>query len=248
MIKRGALSAVFLCLASLAASAQLFLPTYLFQHQAGGTAKSLTFVVSENKTTTCTSPCTFSNGGSHFNIGSADSTRIIHAIYSNNASSPTVTSATICGVAATNNVAINNTAGTVSVTVLSAAVPTGSGATCDVVLTLPGSSTRGSVGVWISLGYGTAVANSTGSANNCTTACAAAVTPTTGGYIVAAGMQNANGTAPTWTNLTSRWTTNYAGNAADGGGDNATASGSTTITENLGSGGASNSAMAVAAF
>lgn len=197
--------------------------------------KILTFVTNEAKAAGGASPMTFDNAGAHFNIGPANTTRIVHVAFSTNSGLPTLASITICGVSGTINVSRNNATTTVSTSIASAAVPTGT--TCDVTATIGGGSNHASLSVYYSTGGASATATATANALTCTT-CNLNLTTLAGGYTIASFMQNNNGTIAAWSGIV---TADFAGNNYSSAASDTTAStqknsaGTSTVTATIAS-------------
>lgn len=151
----------------------------------GAAPKLLTFVGSETNSGSCTSPCTFNNAGSHYNIGPAAPDRRVHGVFWGQGSGLTLSSVTICGVSGTLNVA--GTLANEPFSIYTASVPTGT--TCDGVGTYSGNPGRSGFSIYYSTGLSSSTASSTQNNSACAsmpTACSATVTALAGGFVIAA--------------------------------------------------------------
>lgn len=166
-------------------------------------------------------------------IGTASASRVVHVLITGAAGTRTISSVTIGGVTATQNVVHQSSNTTAAI--YSAQVPTGTTAT--IAITWSGSQSGTGISVWTSTGLSSATANDAQSTSSNNTNMGLATLAS--GFLVAGGTFNDNASTVTWTNATARLN---IGTAFDGWGaaDNtATSSGTTNVKGNYGGGGAS---------
>jgi hypothetical protein len=210
----------------------------------GVPGKALSFITSQFVPGSCGATCTFTNGGGGFTIPTGADVHVHVALTTSTASS-SLSSITICGQSGTINASqVDNSSADNLATVSTASVTGGS---CpSIVAVVSFLFTAPTLGVWYSRSLASSVAASTGTANNCTT-CSASVTPSTGGFIIAAAEDADNTTTSvTWTHCTQRYINNTSVFGA--GCDNTSAAGATSVQGVFVSGTTARDILAVAAF
>ena len=163
-------------------------------------------------------------------IGTAATDRhVIVAVYWLAASSRTISSATIGGVAATIAVQGADTDGN---GIIIAAVPTGT--TADIIITLSGAADDMAIGWWTVTNPISATATATNTADDTDGTASVNLTIPSGGFAIAAATDASDATAITWTNADSRHESSLGGAIRYSGADKRTAGAWTISTTSNG--------------
>lgn len=186
--------------------------------------KVLTFQTSSNSPTG-TNPYTYSG----LAIGAAAGSRVVHCLISVRGATvaPTLSSATIGGVAAVVNKLQQDASGAkYSIAIISAAVPTGT--TANVVITWSETGDRQYVGVWSSTGLSSTTAHATAASDSDTSPDSVSLATLNGGFGIFGEVGNNNAASMTWANATERFEQTGGGSLS---GADATTNGSSIAPE-----------------